>query len=72
MRRIPYAARMPNASEPTDAQINITKSVIVPALAHFPFGLERTAFPLSGRPRFAEQPRNRCLRLSQKKLPGYP
>jgi hypothetical protein len=36
---------MPKASEPTDAQINITK-FIKSAIARFPLGLKPAAFPL--------------------------
>ena len=49
-RRIPYAAKMLKATEPTDAAINIVKfnaSAIAPAFVCF-LNLKRAAFPLSG------------------------
>jgi hypothetical protein len=47
-RRIPYAARMLKAMEPTNAAINIVKfnKSVIFRRRHFPCGLERAAFPL--------------------------
>ena len=52
-RRIPYAARMLKAMEPTDAAINIVKfnKSVIFCRRHFPCGLERAAFPLRPPPK---------------------
>ncbi len=67
-RRIPYAARMLKAMEPTDAAINIVKFIrsVIFAFGHFPYGMNYIAFTLRSPQNRLDSPGNRSLRLSQK------